>query len=87
MYTDIFTAAQEALEITDKVGPNDTQTAYSLEKIREVHPRAYEKWDTAEDEKLKALFVSGNSTENLADALQRQKGAIQSQLRKLGLVE
>jgi ATP-dependent DNA helicase RecQ len=86
-YKDIFNAAQEALEIIDRSNSNNTQADYNLEQIRKQHPRAYEKWEAGEDEKLRSFFVSGMSTKQIAEALQRQSGAIQSRLRKLRLIE
>lgn len=88
-YIDIFRSAQEVLDILDNSvkDDKDKKQNYNLEKIRSDHPRAYEKWDSVEDEKLVALHNSGVSLEQIAEALQRQRGAIQSRLRKKGLIE
>jgi hypothetical protein len=61
--------------------------AYSVEEIRQEYPRAYEKWLPDEDEALKRKFSAGNSLVELANLFERQPGAIQSRLAKLGLIE
>lgn len=55
-------------------------------KMRETHPRAYEKWETAEDNRLAALFKEGRKTDEIASLLGRQRGAIVARLKGLGLV-
>jgi hypothetical protein len=82
-YHDIFRAVAEALEIIRTA----TGEKFSVEDIRQDHPRAYEKWNTEEDGRLRQLFHSGNSVKQIAEALQRQPGAIRSQLAKLNLVD
>ena len=59
--------------------------SYSLEKIRQKYPRAYEKWSFEEDEKLKRKHSKGLNTSELAKCFGRQPGAIRSRLNKLGL--
>lgn len=56
-----------------------------LQKIRLTHPRAYERWSEEVLLFLRRSFDAGESIETLAEALQRQPGAISSRLRKLGL--
>ena len=81
-YLDIFSAAREALEVTGEV-----LTAYQerLAKIREVYPRAYEKWTDEEDRGLARLVQLGYSVEQIAGQLQRQPSAIRSRMRKRSL--
>lgn len=50
-------------------------------------PRAGALWSTAESDQLAASFQSGASVETLAASHARTRGAIQSQLERLGLVE
>jgi hypothetical protein len=83
-YLDIFAAAREALQA---VGQSDASYAERLAKIREKHPRAYEKWSDEEDVRLTALFQSQRPVKEIAATLQRQPGAIRSRLVKLGLEE
>jgi DNA-directed RNA polymerase specialized sigma24 family protein len=82
-YLDIFHAAAEALQ---SEGDSAAGKSYSLTEIRERHPRAYEKWDGAQDELLRTLHVSGKSPKEMATVMQRKVGAIQSRLAKLNLV-
>jgi hypothetical protein len=59
--------------------------SYSQEKIRQVYPKAYEKWTHEDDDMLKKEFQSGKNTNSLADFFKRKIGAIRSRLKKLGL--
>lgn len=79
---DIFHAAAEALEADASGSP---AKAYSVEEVRHDHPRAYEKWDTAQDAQLRQLFQEGKSVADIAAMMKRQPGAIASRLAKLGL--
>lgn len=70
-YVDIFNAAQEALDIIDyeiNRGEDKKQTDH-LAKIRELHPRAYEKWGDEEDTHLVELFQSGIEMKQIATTL------------------
>jgi hypothetical protein len=64
-----------------------TDKSYDLAEIRQEHPRAYEPWNPGEDDKLRQLFHSGSTVKEIAQALQRQPGAIRSRLMKLHLTE
>ena len=83
-YLDIFRAAREALEVAGEV-----PSAYEerLARIREVYPRAYERWTDEEDAKLAQLVQSGRSVEEIAGQLQRQPSAIRSRVLKRNLAE
>jgi hypothetical protein len=59
--------------------------AYHLDEIRQAHPHAYERWTAADDDRLRQLSRDGKSVKEIADAFQRQPGAIRSRLGKLGL--
>jgi hypothetical protein len=65
----------------------ETPSLSGFDAIRARHPNAYLPWDTAQDEKLRELFVNGASVAGLAKTFDRTKGAIRSRLAKLGLVE
>jgi ATP-dependent DNA helicase RecQ len=54
-------------------------------RVRETHPRAYERWDDDEDALLRQLAESGASVDAIAERLQRQPGAIASRMNRLGL--
>ena len=92
-YQDIFDAASEALALAGSAttvkalrSPVSTDgKAYAVEAIRQAHPQAYEKWTAADDERLRQLSCEGKCMKELADAFQRQAGAIRSRLGKLGL--
>ncbi|MDD2766175.1 MAG: PIF1 family DEAD/DEAH box helicase [Candidatus Moranbacteria bacterium] len=58
----------------------------SLEEIREKHPKAYAKWTTEEDEKLRKLWNKGTQVLALTEVFGRKKGAITSRLKKLLLL-
>ena len=81
-YHDIFQAAAEALEAT---GSSTPAQAYSVEEIRHDHPKAYEKWDAAQDAQLRQLFREGRTVAHIAAMMKRQPGGITSRLAKLGL--
>ena len=57
-----------------------------LEALREKYPRAYEKWDEAEDRRLLVLFRQGKTFKEIAAALERNVGAIVSRLKRLDLI-
>ncbi len=59
----------------------------NLSKIREEHPRAFEKWSKSEEEQLVQLFHSGKSVTEIADIHKRKRGAIRTRLKKLGLID
>lgn len=61
------------------------QKSYSVDTIRQKHPRAYEPWSSEEDERLTSRYNEGFSVPELARVFQRQEGAIRSRLQKLGL--
>ncbi|MDB6029232.1 MAG: hypothetical protein JWM68_5455 [Verrucomicrobiales bacterium] len=81
-YHDIFRAAAEALGTTYVPAQ---QKAYSVDDIRNEHPQAYRKWDMTQDAELAELFHSGKTVQQIADAMERQPGGIQSRLVKLNL--
>ncbi len=58
-----------------------------LEKMREKHPQAYKPWSKEDDAKLTELFRNSTSVSSLVKEFGRQRGAINSRLIRLGLVE
>lgn len=93
-YEDIFRAAKIAGEIVEIYSAfkfcsleKPTQQYHGLEKIRQRHPRAYEKWSDEEDSYVEHKYREGLSIQELAEILHRQPSAIRSRLRRLGLVE
>jgi hypothetical protein len=67
----------ESLAVSDK--------AYDVNEIRKVHPNAYAKWSAEEDQRLTSAYKAGESVASLAISHNRNRGAITSRLRKLGL--
>lgn len=51
-------------------------------KVREKHPRAYERWSDEEDVRLRALYEEGRTVMEIAEILQRQPSAISSRLKR-----
>lgn len=56
-------------------------------KRNEDHKNAYQPWSKSDDEKLEILYFAGKTTEELSVYFKRNKGAIQSRIKKLELVE
>lgn len=83
-YLDIFGAAREALEVATQAG---VDYAERLDQVREVHPRAHEKWSPREDAELAQLVAGGETVGTIAVRLRRQPGAIRARMMKLNLVE
>ena len=83
-YHDIFRAAAEVLDIVSAYcGAKSYEDR--MEEIRQAHPRAYEKWNAEEDDRLRQLFRTGATAKDIAHVLQRQPSAIRSRLAKLSL--
>ena len=59
-------------------------TEEEIAELRKTHPNAYAPWTDEEDKRLRALGRK-HSVEELTSLFGRQKGAITSRLRKLGL--
>lgn len=58
-------------------------TPAHIAEVRQLHPRAYERWSDEEDEQLRQLVATGIAPEQIAERLQRQPSAITSRIRKL----
>ena len=56
----------------------------TLDERREIHKRAYEKWDDIEETQLKKLWENGETIDRISTELMRHKGGIRSRLKKLG---
>lgn len=76
-----FLLKQYGMRLSDEVRPK-----VGFDEIRQVYPKAYEKWTAEEDERLKNEFRREESVEALAKLFLRQPGAIKSRLAKLGLI-
>jgi len=59
-----------------------------MEKQKQLHKNAYQKWSSEEDATLTDLFNAPDfDRAKAAETLGRNKGAIQSRLKKLGLLK
>jgi len=55
--------------------------------MREKHPNAYKPWSADDDARLTELFRDDKKVSVLVKEFGRQRGAIESRLVRLGLVE
>ncbi len=60
-----------------------TATPDHIAQVRQLHPRAYERWSSEEDDQLRKLVATGTSAKQIAEQLQRQPSAIASRIQKL----
>jgi hypothetical protein len=58
----------------------------SLEEIRKIYPRAYEKWTIKEDKQLTSEYEQDKSIPRLAITHQRKTEEIRSRLKEIGLL-
>lgn len=58
-----------------------------LDKVRQKHPNAYRPWSKEDDARLTELFRDNAAVSVLVKEFGRQRGAINSRLIRLGLVE
>ncbi len=64
------------------------QKSNYMEKQKQLHKNAYQKWSSEEDATLTDLFNAPDfDRAKAAETLGRNKGAIQSRLKKLGLLK
>lgn len=69
-----------------KLGSITSSPSPTLEQLRAIQgQQAYAKWEKDEEERLRQLYITGHTVEDIAKALSRGTGAIESRLRKLGL--
>jgi ATP-dependent DNA helicase RecQ len=55
-------------------------------RVREQHARAYERWSEEEDARVIGLHEGGATAAEIARELQRQPGAIEMRMERLGLI-
>lgn len=56
-----------------------------MQKQKEIYEKAYEKWTPEDEHKLVEMRQSDSTIKALVETLKRNKGAIISRLRKLGI--
>lgn len=69
----------------DTLDDDSNGKAYTVDRVREKYPRAYERWTEDEDAELQQLHQQGVPTSEIAAHFGRQPNAITSRLIKLGL--
>lgn len=72
----------DSVNTADKA-PEDLPKAYSVEAIRETHPKAYAPWTEEEESTLVQLKAEDQSVSYIAGVLGRKRGAIYARLKKL----
>lgn len=77
----------EVRSIAETPEKTEPTKAYDIKKIRQEYPKAYERWSPDEDAHLKQQYASGLSLLELAKFFERNKGAIRSRLKKLGVMD
>ena len=55
-----------------------------MERAKQQYGRAYQPWEPDEEEKMMAMYRAGQNVKEIAKTLQRQPGAIDSRIEKLG---
>ncbi len=53
-----------------------------VQKMREIHPKAFAGWTLEDDFELQDLFLDGNSVGDIVEATGRQAGSIRARLKK-----
>ncbi len=59
----------------------------SIEELQKTNPRAFAKWNQAEDNNLVSMYKSGKEVKEIADVLERSIGSIRARLEKFGLIQ
>jgi hypothetical protein len=69
-----------------KHGSNKEDTKSNrFNEVRKAHKRAYMPWDEEEDDELTEMYCSGATVQEIAEHLGRNKGAINSRIKKIEL--
>ena len=58
---------------------------HMIARAREIHPRAFEPWSDKEQDDLRGMLAQGAKPREIAEALQRNTGAIERRMKRLGL--
>ena len=86
--TDRLPKRDEASDEIPETGETGAKPAYRdrIRLVRDRYPRAYERWNGAEDERLRHLRDRDRTVKQISEEFQRQPGAVRSRLDKLGLM-
>ena len=73
--------------ILDKASTKPTlKKAYSVEEKRKEHGNAYLPWEKEADDILIKFYNEGKKIKEIAEIMERSRGAIYSRLKKLGII-
>lgn len=73
--------------IQDKTSTKPTyKKAYSVEEKRKEHGNAYLPWEKEADDILVNFYNEGKKIKEIAEIMERSRGAIYSRLKKLGII-
>ena len=73
--------------VLDKTSTNPThKKAYSVEEKRKEHGNAYLPWEKEADDILVNFYNEGKKIKEIAEIMERSRGAIYSRLKKLGII-
>ena len=82
-----FTLKLEEKKTSIRIPVTDSSyETYKDKVIKAGNTEAYQPWTKEEDQQLIREHASGKTTKELSEIHKRTRGAIQSQLKKLGLV-
>ena len=59
---------------------------YDVKEVRCEYPQAYQPWTAEDDHKLSVKYRQGLTVPELSELFQRKPSAIQSRLRKIGVI-
>lgn len=79
--------ARDLSDIKELKAGSKADKAYSVMEIRKTHQQAYLPWTKEDDNKLELLFSEGKKVKELVQVFGRNKGAINSRIKKLQLKE
>ena len=73
--------------VLDKASTKPThKKAYSVEEKRKEHGNAYLPWEKEADDILVKFYNEGKKIKEIAEIMERSRGAIYSRLKKLGII-
>ncbi len=65
--------------------PQRARKVHSIEEKRKKDPQAYARWTDADDARLELLYAEGKTVKELRGEFGRNRGAIESRIKKLDL--
>jgi hypothetical protein len=77
----------KSTDTSTNANSNIENKRYNAQQKRQEFISAYMKWTADDDDKLRELHAQGRTVRQLSEIFQRNGGAIQSRLRKLGLIK